>query len=549
MVPEESKGSILVQDLLLLGVLWLFHLVLNAAWLHLDNYPPAWDSAHHLTMTLRWLEYWQTPSLASLRIVAAASSYSPLPYWLVIPFYMLFGREADVAILGNGAIWLGVLVLATYGLGCQIHSRKTGLLAAGIVSLYPLIVALERDFLLDVALTATVALSLWLLMRCGSFDHRQRALSLGVALGVGSLIKWPFPFFLAAPFLANLYQVARHGGWSRPRAINLALCLVTAGGLMATLYLFNLLFLPKDLYNLHVVGQLVTNFSTTAEHPAWYTVSGLLYYGVILVNHQITFFFALLFLITLPAFFRKADRGRLILALNISVPFILATWLPVKEQRITTPYLPSVAVITAVGINSIRRPALRTGLTVLILGVGLCQLWATSFGLPALPSDIYVRNSWIELALFQQHPVRSPRDFQVQSGDWQLHELVKAIRSDAEPQGTPVLIQVPLIADTAACNPNTLNYYSLLDRAGIDFLYVWTWYEKSVPLDLSQYPYLVLKTGDNTEVEGRDREGIRQTEAFLSENRADFDLIYMARLPDGSEMQLYRRHLNYGTED
>jgi len=547
MVAEESKGASPVRGAILVGGLWLFHVLLNAAWLHLDNYPPSWDSAHHLSTTLRWLAFWQSPSLANLQVAAGNSSYPPLTYCLVIPFYLLFGREPDVAILGNGALWLAVLLAATYGLGRQIRGTRTGLLAAAIVSSYPLIVALQRDFLLDLALTASVALALYLLIRCGTFDEPRWALLLGLTLGAGSLIKWPFLAFLAGPFLASLYQVARRGGWSRARVVNLVLCLFAAGSLLAIQFLFNLLFLPEGLYNLSFVGQKLASFWTVAGHPAWNTLPGLLYYAVALVNHQATLLFAVLFLVALPAFLRNAERGRAALLLSIGVPLVVATWLPMKEQRMTVPYLPSIAVITAVGLGSIRRPALRTGLIILVLGAGLLQLWAASFGLPALPENVYVRSPWAELALFEQHPVQSPRDFQAQPGDWQHRKLVEAIRADGARLSVTRPIGVPVIASTAACNPNTLNYYSLLDGAGIAFLYVWGWYNESGPLDLSRYPYLVVKTGNNAEVEGKDRDGVRLGEAFLSEHRAEFDLIYQAHLPDGSEMQVYRRHPGYQT--
>jgi 4-amino-4-deoxy-L-arabinose transferase-like glycosyltransferase len=541
MSPAANRPRSRVRDLLLLGALWLFHVSLNAVWLYLDNYPPAWDSAHHLTMTLRWLAFWQAPSLAGIRAVAAASAYAPLSYWLVLPFYTLFGHGADVAVLANGAIWLGVLLMATYGLGREVASPQAGLLAAALVSLYPLVGALQRDFFLDVGLAAMVALSLWLLLRCGSFDHRGRAVTLGVALGLGTLVKWPFPFFAGGPFLAALYVVARRNRWSKQRLTNLGLCLAAAGALGMARLLFNVLFLPGDLYNLTGVGQLVASFSTAAGHPPWYTLRGATYYATTFVNHQAGLFFAVLFLAAVPAFLRHAQRGRLILALSITVPFVLATLLPIKEQRITVPYLPSVAVITAVGLTSIGQEVLRAGVVALTLAVGLVQLLAASFGISALPQEVLVRTSWIELAVFQQHPVQSPRDFQVQPGNWDHASLLDAIRADAEAQGFTPPLEVPLAANTAACNPNTLNYYSLLQDSGIEFLYVWRWYEEPLDLQFSSYPYLVIKGGDTSEVEGWDREGIEAAVQYVSEQSRFLSLIYTAPLPDGSEMRVYRR--------
>jgi len=535
----KRKG--IARDLLPLTALWLFHVICNAVWLYLDKHPPAWDSAHHLTMNLRWLAFWQSPGLDNLKLVAAASSYPPLPYWMMVPFYLLIGLNTDGIILANGSIWLAILILATYGLGKQVHGRRSGLLAAVIVSLYPLIVALERDFLLDIALAAMVALSLWLLLRCGSFDHAGWAFALGLSVGMGNLIKWPFPFFIVAPLLAALLQITRQKRWSRARLKNLAICLITSGILLGGRYLYSYLFLPRELYNWAIISQLISGFAQTAGHPPWYTLSGLIYYGVSLVNHQVTFFFAFLFLVSIPVFLRTKIQGRLILGLSLVVPFVLATLLPVKEQRYTVPYLPVIAVISAIGLNSIRRAVLLAGVIILVIVFGLFQFWASSFGVSTLPSDITVSTPWVALAVFDQHPVESPRDFSLQPGDWRSYELIQAISSDAAAHKMTSPIQVVVAANTAAYNPNTLNYYSILHNSEMEFLYVWSWIGESLSLKSTFYPYIVLKKGDNTELGEWDRQGIEQAKSFLASNRKNFDLIYSNGLPDGSSIELYRR--------
>jgi len=94
-------------------------------------------------------------------------------------------------------------------------------------------------------------------------------------------------------------------------------------------------------------------------------------------------------------------------------------------------------------------------------GPAFYTIGGASFGLQALPSDVYVRNSWIELALFEQHPVQSPRDFQVQPGDWQHRRLVEAIRADGETLHVMAPIGVPVIASTAACNNTSRSSFRL----------------------------------------------------------------------------------------
>jgi len=494
-----------------------------------------------------WSDFLQAPSLRGLHVAFASSSYPPFPYLIVSPFYLLFSRSADVAVLGSGALWLGLLLSATYGIGREVYNRKSGLLAALIISLYPIIIALERDFWLDLQLTAAVALALWALLWVKDFDNRKRAIVLGLTLGFGTWIKWPFSFFVFASFLAVIFQVWQHGGWSRKRFTSLGLCLGIAGIMAGCQYLTNFLFLPSEFYNLNSISRLVTSLAQAANHPAWYTRQGIVYNFTALVNHQATLFFTLLFLFSLPAFYKRDVRGRLVLSIAILVPYILATLLPVKEQRITVPYLPTIAVFTAVGLAKIRWKILQTVVILLVLGVGLFQWWVISWGVPSLPDHIYWGNSWIYFAIFDQHHVRSPRDFTLQQGDWKAEELLDAILQDASINDISLPTDVPLIANTPAYNANTLNYFSVLHEADVEFISVWNWMGEPISLETHPYSYLVLRSGQYLEmIEGWDKEEVQRAEQFLADHRESFILIYKAPLPDGAEIQLFRRIDNSG---
>jgi len=529
------------RDFYILGLIWLFHVGANTIWLLLDKFPPTWDSAHHLTMTLSWLDIFKEPSLLGLKAVLGASSYPPLSYLVVSPFYLFFGRSADVAVLGSGSIWLGLLLFSTYGLGKEIYNRNSGLLAAFIVSLYPIIVTLGRDFWVDLQLTAVVTLAFWALIRVKDFDHRKRAVVLGLALGFGTWIKWPFAFFISAPFLAVIFLIWQHGGWSKNRAANLGLCLAIAGIMAAAQFLANLLFLSSDLYTINNLIRMITDFAEAADHPDWYTREGLVYNFMALVNHQATLLFTLLFLLSLPAFFRRDVRNQLVLSLGILVPYILATLLPIKEQRITAPYLPIIAAISAVGLMKIRRKSLRTIAITLVFGLGLFQWWMFSWGISFIPDHVYWGNTWVHFAILDQHPIRSPRDFTYQPGDWKIDQVINAIVLDAVSNHNPFPAKVPLIANTPAYNPNTLNYYSKLYQVDIQFMYVWSWFGEPISLDDYPYSYLVWKSEQNLEVEGWDKEDVNRAEEFLASQQESFILIYKAPLPDGSEVQVFRR--------
>jgi len=157
------------------------------------------------------------------------------------------------------------------------------------------------------------------------------------------------------------------------------------------------------------------------------------------------------------------------------VPYILATLLPIKEQRITMPYLPIIAVISAVGLQCIRRQSVRRSAILLVICYGLLLWWANSLGYIQTALSSRTANPVAEIAFFDQHSVRSPRDYSLQPGDWKQLKLMETIQADAALQGILLPVDVPLVANTSAYNPNTLNYISLLYDMKLQFLYTWSW--------------------------------------------------------------------------
>jgi hypothetical protein len=147
-----------------------------------------------------------------------------------------------------------------------------------------------------------------------------------------------------------------------------------------------------------------------------------------------------------------------------------------------------------------------------------------------------------------QRPVRSPRDFSLQPGDWKIQQIIDEIEKDAIKDHTELPTKVPLIANTPAYNPNTLNYFSKLLNADVQFIYVWSWFGEPISLEAYPYSYLVWKKGQNLEVAGWDEEDVKRAEEYLASQQESFALIYKAPLPDGTEVQVFRRVENSGGE-
>jgi len=117
-----------------------------------------------------------------------------------MPFYRVFGVSTDVALMSN-AVFIVMLLFSVYGIGKRMYSRGTGLLAAFLVSMYPVLFGISRLSYVDYALTAMVALIIYFLVRTEGFVRRRHSVFLGLSLGLGALTKWPVMAFVAAPIL------------------------------------------------------------------------------------------------------------------------------------------------------------------------------------------------------------------------------------------------------------------------------------------------------------------------------------------------------------
>jgi hypothetical protein len=362
------------------------------------------------------------------------------------------------------------------------------------------------------------------------------------------MTKWPFAFFILAPFLIVLNETYQQGGWNRKRLVNLIVCLLIGGGLSAAQYIYNYIFLPKDLYNIKNIIGLVTSFSQAAGHPAWNTSAGLLYYSTTLINHQVSFIFVILFFASIPVLFKEKIPSRWVLIMSVVVPYILATLLPVKEQRITAPYLSVIAVISAVGLVHIQGKRLRSIAVLGVISWGLLTWWANSWGIAFLPPRLVQQTPLAEIVYFDQHYVLSPRDYSLQPGDWKQLALMDIICEDAAVQGINLPFEVPLVANTAAYNPNTLNYISILYQTKLLFLYTWSWIGKPLSLEDYPYTYLVWKRGKNIEIAGWDKQQIENAEIYIINHPDAFTMIYQAPLPDETEILVYRHITAQGSD-
>ena len=141
-------------------ILWTY--ACNQIWVLLDTRPPSWDQGAHLRIAFG---YWSALISGSdrlwLDLLSVESFYPPFYHLSLLPAFAWLGFSTDNAVVPN-SIFLAVLILSTYGIGNRLFSRKTGLLAAFLISCYPFLAYSSRQCMIGTALTAAVTFSYYL---------------------------------------------------------------------------------------------------------------------------------------------------------------------------------------------------------------------------------------------------------------------------------------------------------------------------------------------------------------------------------------------------
>jgi len=437
MNPEKEPRQLTLFAGLALGGIWLLQAVVNWLWLSANSTITGWDVPGHLVSSYAYYQLLETWSLQTPFQIMTLDSYRPPLFNLSpAPLFWLFGRTADVAVLVN-LVYLAILIGSVYGIGNRLSGRGAGLFAAFLASIYPMLFAMTRLLYIDYALTAVVALSVYLLVRSEGLRHRGWSTALGLSLGWGMLIKWTHPIFVLPPLVVVAYGTQGSAGlreeWASLRP-PLRRTLPAAAVAMAAVLLWYLPNLQEvrgstlGWWILPITWVLLTSTAALALSPGsrlangllviflgmsiasvWYlpqidflrtlflvgygkpyeAIWGFSYYFRTLVNEQLSPLLLLALLGAVSALLMAIVRRRLprherlalwMLAAWLIVPMLLLSWKTTTvDSRYTMPLLPPLALLTAQGLLSLRRLWLRRVLVGALVVGSLFQFAALSF--------------------------------------------------------------------------------------------------------------------------------------------------------------------------
>jgi 4-amino-4-deoxy-L-arabinose transferase-like glycosyltransferase len=340
--------------------------------------------------------------------------YPPFYHLSLIPLSLIFGFTLDTGVIGN-SFYMVIMALSIYGIGKILYTRNAGLIAAFLVSCYPLIASMSREYIISVMLTAMVTLAYYLFLKSENFENKKYSILFSFIYAVGLMVKWTFFIYTLPAVLAGLWgwkiglkdriiQSAYYMGmiaallivpffiliigehrWI-PLILEFLLILALVKSFprssLSTQKTINLISLscisvlicfPWYAHNLIniLIGMSKFAFPGVAlkGFTRWFPVWG--YYLEALIT-QLGWPLLVIFIASFISYVLKKDRFNWLLFSWVILPLIVFTFVDNKGARYTMPALPAMALVTAVVLTQIKNISLRkflypiTGVTTLV---------------------------------------------------------------------------------------------------------------------------------------------------------------------------------------
>jgi 4-amino-4-deoxy-L-arabinose transferase-like glycosyltransferase len=582
----KRASSIFISTALLL--ILAFNVLGNLYWVRRNIVLVGHDASAYLQTSVEYADFLKVLSPQTVFHALTVSPYRPPALFIVVqPFYWLFGVNMHSA-QGVNLLFLVLVIWLTFALGKTIANQNVGLFAALLVGLFPMMMAMARLFYTEMFLTAMVALNLLALYRCQFFTHRRWSMIWGMSLGVGLLVKWTMPIYVALPLLWILWRASffrvNLAGLQRWRVNGRAAMSALLTALIVSalwfwpnrieaqtfplgnlLYIGWVLILGAFVYALLQPASPIANGWTAALlalviASLWYLphanfVSLLLYEDQVrgqasasalnLENYLRYFrylyndhFGMLAFWLVLPAalfpwFWAVIKRKTpmppaTLLWLSLLSAYLVLSLLAQRNPRNLVPLLPGVAVLATLALQQYPRRMMT------LLGcawvVGLVAQWGV-FTFDS-GSAFYTRTHvlWAD-----SDYLRQPASNETNPAYWIGPSILDRI-SD----GHPDVQSLGMLVNMHQLHPGTLNYLRAVDHKNIELTDL-TGTDTSRWANLLSSQWVLLKNGDNGNVEAGGQTLLQRIRAGDPLFTALYTRIAQYLLPNGETVSLYHR--------
>jgi len=532
-----------------LFVLFILSAIFDLIWLKLETEPPGWDEALHLTKSLEYYNILTNPGAGMIsNLIQVDNYYPPFYHFSTVLSYFLFGTSMHSAISIN-IFYFGILLVSVYGIGKYLYNQETGLIAAVLISLYPTIVGMRRFYLIEIALVATVALSIYMLLLSENFKNRKYSIGFGIAFAISILTKWTALFFIIGPLAFALYESMRKPADNKnltkkehkKRAGNknsypwINILLMGATALLISL----IWYAPhiSEVYKTIVWGN--EYWGTTEGDPEVFSLQSIFYYVFALINSQISFVFFIVFLAGLIMALKAKQKSNNLLLSWILLPYIVMTLLRNKNDRYTIASIAAIAIISAYWISSLEKKKTKAIVLSIIVLLGGVQLFTLAKGID-LASDLRIKSPIGNIDLYStgSYGTRPPV-----SDDWKVEEALEGIMADSKtnPRMYGRVGYLGIVPDMPYTNGLTYGYYSYMKKLPFNVISV-PYFEALDPFiqNFQNFDYLIFKSGENS---GDSRKKlVKDMYDYFDQHKSSYSLVKEYNLPDSSKLTVYRNN-------
>lgn len=513
-----------------------FHGVCNFAWLSLNKRPFVDDEAFHLISAFKYHQALAVggPDLF-MRLRSVDAFYPPLVPFVAAVAGFICGISSRALIMTNLFFFGGTLV-CVYLIGRRLKNSATGLLAAFLLSMYPMFFHLSRMFMLETGFCFFVALGILLLLNRHVFLDVRRSILFGVVFGLGMLTKqytivYLLPLSLWALF-RSMHQ-SGHGGRGK-----LVLCFILS--LVCALFVSSFWYLP-------VVHRMYPNLVRAAcDHtlvpyriPVFSLRSFLFYLGM-LMNAQVLFVFFMLFIGCLFSLRTRNMRGAGFLFVWICVPYFVFSLYPNKFWYYTLGYLPAIALLCANVICRLNMIS-RWRITAFIVLFGLTQFFVVSF-LDPWPKHRNDRVVWnfrgfeVRVVPFQLREPLAGVTYYPQQGNWKIDEIVNRIIREAGGRLAVIVVDGQEGNELARDSQIIRDHYSSVNYDALSYSFL----RRGMPYKLILARYLKHEEPSGLKVRFIVTPRFEPDLRPFGLNLADYSLCAQYDMPDTSSVYLYK---------
>jgi 4-amino-4-deoxy-L-arabinose transferase-like glycosyltransferase len=135
--------------------------IANSIWLLNDGSSPSFDKAAHAGFALKFLRLFEEPARLSLtKLLSVTQYWPPLFHVASVPFTLTLGFSVG-SVAATNLLFLVIGATAIYRIGRRLFDRWVGAGAAVLTLLYPAVIGLSREVLVDFSLPTWCAWRCW----------------------------------------------------------------------------------------------------------------------------------------------------------------------------------------------------------------------------------------------------------------------------------------------------------------------------------------------------------------------------------------------------